>query len=250
MLENPNKLFICILCLAGFSTTACAETPSAVVPTANYGSATEAPHEEEESFKLTALKYSGSDFFGQQCDLYVSLVEEEHEAEESEEHHDARFIAKLDYQVHGNSPADIFVDFYSYSLKEQVFYSIDEPTETTFPVLYSVTLKNGAEGNPNESGHYEAEGELSQSFRLDFDKNLDVNAFVEALEESVEGGAVDAVVLDQVKRVVLKVAHVGHYDPAACSDFSFAGVEEAVSFEAGHHDDHEGDDHDHDHDHE
>lgn len=225
---------------------ACAEeAKSPVKPKDPIGQGEECPADEpnceEEALELAAVTYEGTDPFGKACHLYVSVLEEEHEGEH---HHE--LVAKMGYQLHGEKPIDTVVEFQRYNLNENKYYSPDEGGPDSLPVLVSAILDHDDEEvDYNKLLEYEEEGHLVQSLRADF-KEMSMEAFEESIEEVISDKTKfedHKAELDQLDRLVLKLAHGGHYDAVACLGFRATGVNK-VTFEIGGDHDHD-DDHDH-----
>ncbi len=243
MIKLANILILFTL----FSNAACAEDVTAPVAAPQghvheqEGGAGES--EEEEHLDLMALTYKGRDPFGTSCYLHISGIEEEHDGEH---HHD--LVAKMGYSLHGETPLDTIVKFQKYNLDTNTYYSMDSVEENTIPVLVSALLKDAEVFDYNKLVEYEQEGLLVQSLRADFD-TIDFTSFESALDEVLENNEqfeLRKSDLDQLQRIVLKLAHAGHYDAVACSNFELIEMQ-SVEFELGG--DHGDDDHDHDHDH-
>lgn len=203
-----------------FTNTACAEDAKSPVASNGNGNGTEnsTGNGEEEHLELMALTYSGKDPFGADCSLYISAIEEEHEGEH---HHEV--VAKVGYNIHGETPLDTVVEFHRYSLDTNTYYPIDSNQADTNPVLVSAILDDETMAiDLNKLVEYEQEGHLVQSLRADF-IDMDFDAFESAMDEVLEDNskfATNQAVLDQLQRSVLKISHGGHYDAVACSNFS------------------------------
>lgn len=247
MVKIANLLII----LTFFAHAACAEnatapvnSPQGLVDSENNAANDDHDDEHEEHLELMALTYEGRDPFGTSCVLHISGFEEEHDGGH---HHE--LIAKLDYSLHGETPLDTIVTFQRYNLNTNTYYPVDSNEVGTVPVLVSAVLKDeNIAIDYNKLLEYEQSGVLLQSIRADLN-DINFVSFESALDEVLENNnSFDSnkSMLDQLQRTVLKIAHAGHYDAVACSNFKLTGME-VVEFKLGGEHDDDDDDHDHDH---
>ena len=229
--------------------TACAENATAPVgPRGGNEQGSLGGEEESEAFTANALVFKGRDPFGTSCNLHLAIVEEEgHDGEE----HEHAMVAKLDYTIHGQAPADMEVEFKNYSFESNSFTEIDNKVAGSIPVLAAALLKDeNAEVDLNDVESYEESGALEQFLRLDFEFDS-ADAFTEDLETVLEDSSQLAALegqLDQLESLVMKIYHVGHYDALACSGFKPASVE-LTEFNLHAEHEHE-EEHEHEHEHE
>ena len=165
-----------------------------------------------------------------------------------EHHHD--IVAKLGYSIHGEAPLDTIVDFQRYDLSTNTYYPLGSNEANTMPVMVSAVLEDeNIIVDYNKLLEYEQNGVLVQSLRADLN-DVDFVTFESALDEVLENNnsfEANQSSLNQLQRTVFKIFHSGHYDAAACSNFTLSGMN-LVEFELGgkhgdHDDDHGDDDH-------
>lgn len=202
-----------------------------------------------DTIKKNAVVFQGSDFFGQSCNMALSLIEENGEHV---------FLTKMGYGIHGQALPDAETSLYRFDISTNSF---GDAQNGTGPVTFGgAILNDGSEADMNNLAAYERSGQLAYSIRVETTATS-AEDYEEALEEVVADPsqlAAYASTLDQINRVVVKIAHHGHFDAAGCVGFKLAGIGQ-FEFELDEHDGHDHDDHDdhddhgdhddHDHDH-
>lgn len=255
-MKSLNKLNLNFLLMALLATplVSCADTPESAVPARDALTQTQPaePGDEPTTETVHALKFKGTDTMGRKCNLYVGLLEEDHDGghhhEAEEEHH---LVMKLDYTtLDGHAPHDGEGSFYQYNASTGVYSDEDNASSDTNLVLLTMSLKDGSEAQPNDLNEYIQHAELEQYIRVQFTQNTDAHNFVETLEEALEAedhSTVDLSVFNnKVQMISLGVAHGDHYHFPACMIQKVESIEETSFDIGGEHDDH--DDHsDHDH---
>lgn len=211
----------------------CAQEPSPVVSPLRAFTGVGDLNPTDSIIKNAAI-FKGTDFFGQSCGLAISLIEENGEHV---------FLTKLDYKLHGETLPAIESNLYRFDLASNTY---SDPETGTGAVTFGGALLNDeSEADLNQLATYEANGKLVYSLRIETNASS-AHDYEEAIEEVISDPtqlAAYSSTLDQINRVVFKLAHAGHYDAAGCIGLKLDKVM-TVEFEVGEHDDH---DHDHDH---
>ncbi len=241
----------------------CAETPnSPLAEGATLEQKVSGSDIDAEEIQLLSVVFTGVEFVsGDQCVIYLSILEEH--ADE----HDHSIVAKLGYQVHGETPIDTVMDFQMYDASTRTYHPEESDLSGTYPILASVVLDDQDEEiDYNNMQEYRDEGHLVQSLVLEFPET-DVESLEKSLEDALSGEKQMASenALEQLRKLSFTTYHNGHYDSVGCIDFKYTGLETTtfavgVEYEDDHdedhdhnhdedEDDHGGDDDDHDHDH-
>jgi hypothetical protein len=234
--------------------TACAETPSTVVPVQNplvdaTGDTTDPNINVAVQFKgfVMQLNDTGTALepSDRPCSINMTVMEE------GDEHH---MVAELTRAVHGQKiPA---FELSTYYLADGNYVELRPDSGTFTPALIGILLKNDDQVvDVNKLREYEQNGELLRSMQIFFDQSADMDLLGEEVEELTHDGAISNLsdesiaILSDIQNSTVKIEHIGHYDTLNCGAFSIAAatVLHAFDFEAG--DDNHDHDHDHDHDH-
>ena len=192
------------------------------------------------------------DFLNKKCNLYLSIIEEDHDHEALNKNESAHLVMKVDYTTrdgHSASPAES--DLYQYNENTGTYFDVNQPSDETRLVALSIALKNGDKPDPNKLDAYLSNSTLKQFIRVSFNKETDNKLFMEELESILETNSPSSDQLNKLNKVtgvMLGMAHGDHYHTPVCTGFKTSKVVE-TNFEQDSHDDHGDDDHDHDHDH-
>ena len=241
--------------------TACADSPKAVVgPDSDLDRGID--NLVGQPVTTNAVKFVGTDFFGQTCDAYLTF-------------HNGSWIVDSDVTLHGQELPSLSLQEWDYTPAGAQYKQIN-PTvgfENT-PALASAVLFDENEiVDMNKIAQYRRSFDLAYTYRMEMNSGMTFDQFVE-LEEAMEEVEADATQFAAhqdkfaaVERLFYITYHVGHYDSFLCNNLSAVGAVE-VTFEQtmpsddddhdhdhGHDDDHDhdddhghDDDHDHDHD--
>lgn len=229
-----------------FALTACADSPQSPVAGSgakdNTGSGNVV--EEEGSITAMAVKYEGKDTQGRQCDLYVSIHEEE--AEEDGHQHGHHYLIKLDYSTpDGHKPHAGEAQFYLYDSNTGEYFDEDSnKPDTTLSLLSLSMVDEDAVADVSKVNEYISNNELEQLIRVEFNNSVDAETFEETLESVLEGNSnIDdnLNIFNSIQLLTLASLHGDHYHFPTCLNYKAKSVEE-VEFELEGHDDH---DHEH-----
>lgn len=208
-----SYLFITLCATIFFS---CAENPSPVVDSFG-GFSSVNDIEPTDSVKINSLVFKGTDFFGQSCDLSLSIREEDGKEV---------FLAKMDYIIHGQALPSIKTDIFLFDISSNTY---SDPVSGNGAVTFGgAILKDRATADLNSLASYEASGDLIYSLRIETNAS-DSADYKNALEQVVDDPnqlAAFSSTLDQINRIVFKIAHAGHYDAAGCVGLKLTNVVE------------------------
>jgi len=235
---KKTPFYSLILALAFVS---CAQEPSAVVASgSSFGGNNSL--EGTDIVTKSAVSFNGFDLDGNSCGLNISMIEEKGEN---------LFLINLDYRLHGLALPDVEASLYRFSLRGSPQYST-ELSDAGLLTLGAALLRDESEADLNELTSYESQGLLEYSVRIETSSSSATdfeNSLLEVINDPTKLSS-QSDKLNVMRRVVLKIGHGNHYDPALCTDLELSSNVGQVSFELGHHDGHDhGDDHDHDEDH-
>lgn len=226
------KNIISLVILSTLALSSCAQEPSPVVDSLS-GFTSIGDLNPADSIVKNAVTFKGTDFFGQQCGLALSLIEENGEHV---------FLTKLDYKLHGEELPAIETNLYRFVLGTNTYS--DSQTGTGTVTFGGALLSDETEADMNQLSSYESTGNLLYSLRVETGA-ASATDYEEALEEVINDPSQLAAYsssLDQITRIVFKLNHAGHYDASGCIGLKLDKVM-TVEFKVGEHDDH---DHDHD----
>jgi hypothetical protein len=208
-----KNTYLILACCATFLLS-CAENPSPVVD--SFGGFTSvADLEPSDSIRVNAAVFKGTDFFGQSCNLSLSVVEENGENV---------FLAKMDYVLHGLTLPSLRANLYRFDLGSNSYNDAD--TGAGNVTFGGAVLKERATADLNALETYEANGDLIYSLRIET-AAASATDYAFALEQVIDDPtqlAAFSSTLDQITQIIFKLAHAGHYDAAGCVGLKLSNV--------------------------
>ena len=220
MTKGLNQVLSCFLfSYTFFLNTACAEEAHSPIPKFQHINQERKLSSESGKSSLMALIYEGQDSFGTACVVAISQIREKDESGVETTRH----VAKVNYLLHGERPADTHVNFYAYHSRQNKYYAVASQEAGIKPVLASVLLNDKSiDVDMNELKSYEQQGLLNQFLRVEFSL-MNIAHFAEIMKNVINDSQLFSKhlpELDLVEKVILKISHSGHYDSVACADFA------------------------------
>lgn len=210
-----KNTYIILACCA-ILLLSCAENPSPVVD--SFGGFTSvADLQPSDSLKVNTAVFKGTDFFGQSCNLSLSVIKENGKNV---------YLAKMDYILHGLTLPSLRADLYRFDIGTNTYS--DTNTGAGNVTFGGAVLKERQSPNLNALASYEASGDLIYSLRVETSA-ASASDYAFALEQVVNDPtqlAAFSSTLDQITQIIFKLAHAGHYDAAGCVGLKLSSVVE------------------------